>query len=91
MKELSSELFHGLLFLLITVPKNLVFKNIFFSCLGVSNFNSKQIDELCLDARIKPAVLQCESHPYLVQNELINYVKRYGIVCRCPFLFLIEI
>ena len=91
MKELSSELFHGLLFLLITVPKNLVFKNIFFSCLGVSNFNSKQIDELCLDARIKPAVLQCESHPYLVQNELINYVKRYGIVCRCQFLFLIEI
>ena len=43
---------------------------------------------MCSVARIKPAVLQCESHPYLIQNELINHIKRYDIVCRCP-LFLI--
>ena len=50
--------------------------------IGLSNFNSKQIEEVCEIAEIKPAVLQCESHPYLVQNKLINYCKEKGIVCK---------
>jgi len=48
--------------------------------IGLSNFNSKQIDDVCNVARIKPAVLQCESHPYLIQKELINHAKNHGIV-----------
>ena len=60
-----------------------------FSVLGLSNFNSKQVDEVCSGARIKPAVLQCESHPYLIQKELINHIKRYDIVCKCPLLLVL--
>ena len=50
--------------------------------IGLSNFSSKQIEEVWEIAEIKPAVLQCESHPYLVQNKLINYCKEKGIVCK---------
>ena len=52
------------------------------SVLGLSNFNSKQIDEVWQIAEIKPAVLQCESHPYLVQNKLISHCKEKGITCK---------
>ena len=31
-------------------------------------------------ARIQPAVLQVECHPYLTQNELIAHAAKYGIV-----------
>ena len=31
-------------------------------------------------ARIQPAALQCESHPYLIQKELIAHAAKYGIV-----------
>ncbi len=31
-------------------------------------------------ARIQPAALQCESHPYLSQRELIAHADKYGIV-----------
>lgn len=48
--------------------------------LGLSNFNSKQIEEIWEIARIKPTVLQNESHPYLIQKELIDYLKKYNIV-----------
>ena len=47
---------------------------------GLSNFNSKQIDEIWEMARIKPTVLQNESHPYLIQKELIDHLKKYNIV-----------
>lgn len=36
--------------------------------------------QICAKARIKPAALQCESHPYLAQTELIAHAKKYGIV-----------
>ena len=52
------------------------------SIIGLSNFNSKQIEEVWEIAEIKPAVLQCECHPYLIQNKLINYCKEKGIVCK---------
>ena len=49
---------------------------------GLSNFNSKQIEEIWEIADIKPAVLQCKCHPYLVQKKLINFCKEKGIVCK---------
>jgi len=48
--------------------------------IGLSNFNSKQIQRVLDVARIKPAALQVEIHPYLIQNELVNFCKENGIV-----------
>ncbi|TRD11813.1 aldo/keto reductase [Erythrobacter insulae] len=55
------------------VEKGLV-KNI-----GVCNYNSGLVHDLMAYARIKPAMLQIESHPYLTQERLIRLAKDYGI------------
>lgn len=48
--------------------------------IGLSNFNSKQVTEVYNAARIKPAALQCEAHPYLIQSDLIEHCKKLNIV-----------
>ncbi|XP_027693872.1 alcohol dehydrogenase [NADP(+)] [Vombatus ursinus] len=47
--------------------------------LGLSNFNSRQIDDILSVATVRPAVLQVESHPYLAQNELIAHCHERGL------------
>jgi diketogulonate reductase-like aldo/keto reductase len=48
--------------------------------IGFSNFNSKQIEQIFAKAKVKPAVLQCECHPYLNQKPLIDFVRAKGMV-----------
>jgi len=48
--------------------------------IGFSNFNSKQIAEIMAIARIRPANLQVECHPYFQQHALHNLAKEHGIV-----------
>lgn len=48
--------------------------------IGLSNFNSAQIQRVLDVATIKPAVLQIESHPYFTQIPLITFAKEKGIV-----------
>ncbi len=48
--------------------------------IGLSNVSLGQLKEVFESARVKPAVLQVESHPYLPQWELLDYCKRNGIV-----------
>lgn len=48
--------------------------------IGVSNFNSLQIDDVLSVASIKPTVLQVESHPYLAQVELLAHCRERGLV-----------
>jgi len=48
--------------------------------IGLSNFNSQQVDEVMGFARIKPAVLQVECHPYLNQEPLIEHCRKHNIV-----------
>lgn len=43
--------------------------------IGVSNFGCSLIRDLLSTASIRPAVLQVESHPYLVQPKLLRYCQ----------------
>lgn len=62
------------IYLCLTIP------HLNVSILGLSNFNSQQIDEVVNMARIQPTMLQVEVHPYLVQNELINHCKKHNML-----------
>ncbi len=47
--------------------------------IGVCNYNTGLLNDLMAYAKIKPADLQIESHPYLTQQRLIRLAKNYGI------------
>ena len=47
--------------------------------IGISNFQGQLIYDLLRFAEIRPATLQIEHHPYLVQQELLNLAKQEGI------------
>jgi D-xylose reductase len=47
--------------------------------IGVCNYNSALLHDLMACARIKPAMLQIESHPYLTQERLIRAAQAYGL------------
>ncbi|XP_068174620.1 aldo-keto reductase family 1 member A1-B [Antennarius striatus] len=48
--------------------------------IGLSNFNSRQLDDVLSVARIKPTVLQVESHPCLAQVELLDHCRKQDVV-----------
>jgi diketogulonate reductase-like aldo/keto reductase len=48
--------------------------------IGLSDVNLEQAKGIFDAARIKPAVVHVESHPYLPEWELLNYCKKNGIV-----------
>ena len=48
--------------------------------IGLSDVSLAQLQEIFDAARVKPAVVQVESHPYLPQWELLNFCKGHGIV-----------
>jgi diketogulonate reductase-like aldo/keto reductase len=48
--------------------------------IGLSNFESERLEEVCEAATIKPAVLQVECHPYFQQNGLKKRLAPYGTV-----------
>ncbi|MDO5558965.1 MAG: aldo/keto reductase [Oscillospiraceae bacterium] len=48
--------------------------------IGISNFESDRLEELCEAATIKPAVLQVECHPYYAQNSLKKRIEKYGTI-----------
>lgn len=47
--------------------------------LGVSNFNSKQIERIFKEGTVKPVNLQVECHPYLNQSKLIEFCRANGM------------
>lgn len=47
--------------------------------IGVSNFQGQLLYDLLRYAKIRPATLQIEHHPYLVQQELVNLAQAEGI------------
>jgi diketogulonate reductase-like aldo/keto reductase len=48
--------------------------------IGLSDVGLEQAKTIFDAARIKPAVVHVESHPYLPEWELVNYCKQNGIV-----------
>jgi len=48
--------------------------------IGLSDITLDKLQPLYESARIKPAVVQVESHPYLPETELLQYCKDHGIV-----------
>jgi diketogulonate reductase-like aldo/keto reductase len=48
--------------------------------IGLSDVSLEQTKEIFEVARIKPAVVHVESHPYLPQWELLEYCRKNGIV-----------
>ncbi len=48
--------------------------------IGLSDISLDQLVPLYESARIKPAVVQVESHPYLPETELLQFCKETGVV-----------
>jgi len=48
--------------------------------IGLSDVTLGKVREIVAAARIKPAVVQVESHPYLPEWELLDFCREHGIV-----------
>jgi diketogulonate reductase-like aldo/keto reductase len=48
--------------------------------IGLSDITLGKLREIVAAARIKPAVVQVESHPYLPEWELLDFCREHGIV-----------
>jgi diketogulonate reductase-like aldo/keto reductase len=48
--------------------------------IGLSDVNAEKVKEIFASARIKPAVVHVESHPYLPEWELLEFCHKNGIV-----------
>jgi alcohol dehydrogenase (NADP+) len=48
--------------------------------IGLGDIGQKELQLVYEAARIKPAVIQVESHPYLSETELLEFCKEKGIV-----------
>ncbi len=50
------------------------------NAIGLSDVTLEKVREVVAVARIKPAVVQVESHPYLPEWELLDFCREHGIV-----------
>jgi diketogulonate reductase-like aldo/keto reductase len=48
--------------------------------IGLSDINLEKLREIVAAARIKPAVVQVEAHPYLPEWDLLDFCREHGIV-----------
>jgi len=48
--------------------------------IGLSDISLNELSQIYESARIKPAVVQVEAHPYLPETELLEFCKARGIV-----------
>jgi diketogulonate reductase-like aldo/keto reductase len=48
--------------------------------IGLSDVNLEKLREVVAAARIKPSVVQVESHPYLPEWDLLDFCREHGIV-----------
>lgn len=48
--------------------------------IGLSDVRLDTVKQICAAARIKPAIVQVECHPYLPEWELLDFCREHGIV-----------
>lgn len=48
--------------------------------IGLSDIGLEAVEKIFAQARIKPAVVQVESHPYLPEWELLKFCQEHGII-----------
>ena len=48
--------------------------------IGLSDITLEKLQEIVAAARIRPAMVQVESHPYLPEWKLLEYCREHGIV-----------
>ncbi|OWR43401.1 3-dehydroecdysone 3beta-reductase [Danaus plexippus plexippus] len=48
--------------------------------IGVSNFNKQQLERILREGSIRPAALQIEVHPQIIQTELVQLAQRHQLV-----------
>jgi len=48
--------------------------------IGLSDITLERLQEIVAVSRIKPAVVQVESHPYLPEWELLDFCRQHGII-----------
>jgi glycerol 2-dehydrogenase (NADP+) len=48
--------------------------------IGVSNFSVPYLEKLLSEATVVPAANQIENHPYLPQQEIVDFCKEKGIL-----------
>lgn len=48
--------------------------------IGLSDVNLEKVQEIVATARIMPAVVQIESHPYLPEWDVLDFCRKHGIV-----------
>jgi alcohol dehydrogenase (NADP+) len=48
--------------------------------IGLSDISLDKLLQICESARIRPAVVQVESHPYLPETELLEFCREKGII-----------
>lgn len=56
-----------------------LYKEGYVRTIGVSNFKSHHLDELCKTAELLPCIDQIEFHPGLLQDETLSYCRMHGI------------
>ena len=47
--------------------------------IGVSNFSSERLVDLCVNHEIRPMVNQIEIHPFFQQQEALTVMQKYGV------------
>eukprot|EP00039_Didymoeca_costata_P011617 m.164091 g.164091 ORF g.164091 m.164091 type:complete len:245 (-) comp15228_c0_seq2:127-861(-) len=54
--------------------------------IGVSNFSVSHLEELAAESKFTPCVNQIERHPYLLQNDIVQYCRENDIhiMAYCP-------
>merc|ERR1712070_1117360 len=47
--------------------------------IGLSNFNSTQVTEICSKAKVQPAVVQVEVHPFFNNKKFVEFTQEKGL------------